>query len=275
MNTLQNLHQHTTYCDGLNTPEQVVLAAIEKNFGAIGFSGHCYTPYNYPVCPAYFMSPERTLQYRQEIRRLQTKYAGQIEIYCGLEYDFACPIKPEGFDYTIASVHGLKLHGEDVEFDGSAEKFRSIVDRYFGGDGMAFATTYFRQLATLPEYGTFDILGHFDLITKHRDSINLFDTEDKTYRFAAIEAAEALVGKIPYFEVNTGAMARGYRTTPYPDPFVVKELKRLGFGAVITSDCHDANQLDCGFAVAARVLKDCGFTEKYILTKDGFQAVPL
>lgn len=70
-------------------------------------------------------------------------------------------------------------------------------------------------------------------------------------------------------------MARGYRTTPYPDPFVVKELKRLGFGAVITSDCHDANQLDCGFEAAAQLLKDCGFTEKYILTKDGFRGVPL
>lgn len=275
MNTLQNLHQHTTFCDGINTPEQVVLAAIEKHFGAIGFSGHCYTPYSYPTCPEYCMSPQQTQEYRQEIRHLQTKYADQIEIYCGLEYDFACPIKPEGFDYVIGSIHGLKICGEDVEFDGSAEKFQRIVDRYFGGDGMSFATTYFRQLATLPEYGNFDILGHFDLVTKHRDSINLFDTETKQYRFTAIEAAEALAGKIPYFEVNTGAIARGYRTTPYPDPFIVKELRRLGFGAVISSDCHDVKDLDCGFDAAAQLLKDCGFEEKYILTKEGFQAVPL
>ncbi len=275
MNTLQNLHQHTTYCDGKDTPEQIVLAAIEKNFGAIGFSSHCYTPYNYPVCPDYCMSPQQTEEYRREIRALQEKCAGRIEIYCGLEYDFASPLKPEGFDYVIGSIHGLKIDGEDVEFDGSADKFRRIVDTYFGGDGMAFATTYFRQLATLPEYGDFQILGHFDLVTKHRDTVTLFDTEDKAYRYAAIEAAEQLAGKIPYFEVNTGAMSRGYRTTPYPDPFVVKELKRLGFGAVITSDCHDVRHIDCGFGVAAQLLRDCGYTEKYILTKDGFVAVPL
>ena len=275
MNTLQNLHQHTAFCDGKDTTEQVVLAAIEKGFGAIGFSGHCYTPYDYPVCPEYCMSPEQTEQYRQEIQQLKDKYADWIEIYCGLEYDFACPLKPEGFEYMIGSIHGLKIHGEDVEFDGSAEKFRHFIDQYFDGDGMDFAITYFRQVATLPEYGDFDILGHFDLITKYRDRVDLFDTTAKQYRFAAIEAAEALAGKIPYFEVNTGAIARGYRTTPYPDPFIVKELKRLGFGAVISSDCHDANQLDCGFDVATQLLKDCGFEEKYILTKEGFRAVPL
>ena len=275
MNTLQNLHQHTTYCDGRNTPEEVVLAAIEKGFGAIGFSGHCYTPYHYPTCPDYCMSPQQTEAYIQQIRQLQKQYEDRIEVYCGLEYDFACPQMPAGFDYMIGSIHGLKIDGMDVEFDGSAEKFQAVTDRYFGGDGMAFATTYFRQLATLPEYGSFDILGHFDLVTKHRETITLFDTEAKAYRFAAVEAAEALAGKIPYFEVNTGAMARGYRTTPYPDPFILRELKRLGFGAVITSDCHDVRFLDCGFDTAAQLLKDCGFAEKYILTRDGFRAVPL
>ena len=44
MNTLQNLHQHTTFCDGKNTPEEIVLEAIKKGFGAIGFSGHCHMP---------------------------------------------------------------------------------------------------------------------------------------------------------------------------------------------------------------------------------------
>ena len=39
-NHLQNLHTHTTYCDGINTPEQIILTAIDKGFGAIGFSGH-------------------------------------------------------------------------------------------------------------------------------------------------------------------------------------------------------------------------------------------
>ncbi len=271
MNTLQNLHQHSTFCDGKNTPEEVVLAAIEKGFGAIGFSSHCYMEY----AKYYCMPLEKTAQYRQEIARLKEKYSGLIDVFCGLEFDICCPEKPVGYDYLIGSLHGLRFDGVDYEFDGVAEHFQKMIDEHFAGDGMAFAKEYYRQLAWLPDFADVDIIGHFDLITKHRDSVNFFDCDTKEYRYAAIEAAEALAGKIPYFEVNTGAIARGYRTTPYPDPFIVKEMKRLGFGVVISSDCHQTHLMDCWFKEAADFLKACGYTEKHILTKDGFIPVPL
>ena len=35
-----DIHVHTTYCDGKNSAEETVLAALEKNFVSIGFSGH-------------------------------------------------------------------------------------------------------------------------------------------------------------------------------------------------------------------------------------------
>ena len=85
----------------------------------------------------------------------------------------------------------------------------------------------------------------------------------------AIEAAEALAGKIPFFEVNTGAISRGYRTTPYPAPFLLKELHRLGYGAVISSDCHDKRALDCWYPEAAGLLLAHGFREIYVLTAPG------
>ena len=97
----------------------------------------------------------------------------------------------------------------------------------------------------------------------------------KEYRSWAVEAAEAIAGKIPFFEVNTGAISRGYRTTPYPDPFIIKELKRLGFGAVITSDCHDRNHLDCWREEAKELLKACGFREHWVLKPSGWTAQAL
>ena len=33
---LSNLHQHTTFCDGKSTAEEVVIAALEKGFSSIG-----------------------------------------------------------------------------------------------------------------------------------------------------------------------------------------------------------------------------------------------
>lgn len=39
---LSNYHIHSTFCDGKNTPVEVVEAAIQKGFDAIGFSGHIH-----------------------------------------------------------------------------------------------------------------------------------------------------------------------------------------------------------------------------------------
>lgn len=270
MNTLQNLHQHTTFCDGHDTPEEVVQYAIANGFGSIGFSGHCHMPF-----ATYGMTLESTKQYRKEIARLKEKYDGRIDIFCGLEFDPSCPEQPEGYDYVIGSMHGLQLSGVFYEFDGIVEHFHKMIDEHFSGNGMAFAKEYYRQLPLLADAADCDIIGHFDLITKHRDRVQLFDTECKEYRYAAIEAAEALAGKIPYFEVNSGSIARNLRTTPYPDSFIIKEMKRLGYGAVISSDCHWKEKMSCHFEKSKALLRECGYTERHILTKDGFTPVPL
>ena len=39
-----DLHMHTIYCDGVDTPEDMILTALEKGLTAIGFSGHSYVP---------------------------------------------------------------------------------------------------------------------------------------------------------------------------------------------------------------------------------------
>ena len=87
------------------------------------------------------------------------------------------------------------------------------------------------------------------------------------------EAIHALKGKIPLFEVNTGAISRGYRTSPYPQPEFLKEFLACGFGAVISSDCHDKNHLDCFYEEAEELLASTGFKSKWILTDGGFREV--
>ena len=42
----QNLHVHTVYADGKDTPEELVLEAIRQGFTSIGFSEHSYMPYS-------------------------------------------------------------------------------------------------------------------------------------------------------------------------------------------------------------------------------------
>lgn len=268
---LQNLHTHTCYCDGADTPEEIILTAIDKGFSAIGFSGHSYMDFS----TMFRKLGDRTEEYKVEVKRLKEKYKDIIKVYLGLEVEMYAVPDLSDYEYLIGSAHYFVIDGQHVGFDRGEKEVEDVINKYFGGNGMEYAKAYYKILAELPELAKFDIIGHFDLITKHSDNREFFDTNSKEYINAAFEAIEALSGKIPFFEVNTGAIARGYRKTAYPMPEILKELKRRGFGAVITSDCHDRNKLDYKFDDAAELLRSCGFKEKYILTDNGFVAVEL
>ncbi len=267
----QNLHTHSTYCDGRDTPREMVEAAIAKGFDSIGFSGHSYTPFG----EGGSMPPEITEAYLREVCQLKQEYADRIQIFCGIEYEMYSEVDTRPFDYAIGSVHCLKKPGGYVDFDRKAEHVEHIIQEDFGGNGMAYALRYYEELAHLPEHGRFDIIGHFDLVSKHCEKRDFFDCQAPEYLSAAFEAARALAGKIPYFEVNTGAIARGYRTTPYPAIPILQELKRLGFEPVISSDCHNSKMLDCCFDEAERLLRECGFRHRFVLTDRGFMPVAL
>lgn len=270
MKYLQNLHTHSTFCDGKNTPRETVESAIKQGFNSIGFSGHSYMHYN----NEYGMTKTSTEEYIAEINRLKKEYADKIEIFLGVEADmYSAPDLPQDFDYKIGSLHFILKDGEYIDFDLPAQDVKKVIDKNFGGNGLLYAEKYYEELSKLPQYGNFDIIGHFDLITKHCDNHDFFDINSKEYLSYALDCAKELSGKIPFFEVNTGAIAKGYRLTPYPSIPIIKEFKRLGLGAVITSDCHDAKDLNCCFNEAEELLKSCGYKEHYVLTKEGFKAV--
>lgn len=267
----QNLHIHSTYADGKDTPEEMVIEAIARGFDSIGFSEHSYMSFSdYP----YQMTEEQTVDYQKEIRTLKQKYKGQIDIFCGMEWEFYSEVKADAYDYCIGSVHYLDIDGKKYGFDRGLQETKQYIGTLFGGNGMAFAKKYYETVMRLPERRV-DIIGHFDLLTKNNEKGQFIDTSAKEYLHLGYEAIHALQGKIPLFEVNTGAISRGYRTTPYPQMEFLKEFYRLGFGVVITSDCHDKNYIDCHFKEAEEMLCAAGFKTKWILTDEGFKEVSL
>ena len=272
MNNKQNLHTHTTYADGWDTPEEIILAAIEKNFDAIGFSEHTFLAAS---ALTEQMDEEKTEQYKKEIRALKEKYRGTIDIFCGLEYESYSDVSTDGFDYLIGSVHYFDFDGRISGFDKRLEPTLEFINNNFGGDGLKFAKRYFERVAELPSIGNFDILGHFDVLIKNNDAGKFIDTGSKEYLDMGFEAIRALKGKIPFFEVNTGAISRKYKTSPYPQTEFLKEFKDLGFGALITSDCHNKNFLDCYFEESRELLAAAGFKSRWILTDNGFVEVEL
>ena len=124
MKNLQNLHTHSTFCDGYHPPELTVLTAIEKGFDSIGFSGHSYMKYS----PTFQKRGDHTAEYKAEIRRLQEVYRDRIEIFCGLEVEMYAEVDMSGFDYLIGSSHYLMCNGECVPFDRDLEHVRRVID---------------------------------------------------------------------------------------------------------------------------------------------------
>lgn len=264
-----NFHTHTVYCDGKDTPEELVEAALAKSFSALGFSGHSYFEQDMP----YVMDPESERKYIEQIRNLKQAYAGKLQIFCGIEQDLYSAPSAFAYDYVIGSVHYVHKDGAYLIVDGSLDEMKEILSRYYDDDFDAFAKDYFAAVALIPQKTNADIIGHFDLILKCMDQLPYTPTE------AFFEYAEEAVLKlIPYhkpFEINTGAMARGYRTTPYPHRTILKMIFENGGSILISSDCHDKDYLDYGFEVARTVAREVGFTQKAIITEDGIAYIPL
>ncbi len=250
-----NLHTHTTFCDGKNTPEEMVLGAIEKGFDVLGFSVHA------PMQPKndWALPVENLPAYRAEIRRLQKKYAGRIEIRDGIELDRDyVDVDPRSFDYAIGAVHQLNCGGRFYDVDYTPELLQSCCEKEFGGDFLKLAEQYYSTLSDFILAAPVQIVAHFDLIEKFNAQNDLFDSDDPAYQSLALRHMDRILDAKPdiTFEVNTGAMFRVGNPHPYPAPFLLRHLKARGANLIITSDAHCVEALDFAFDQVGKLLKE-------------------
>ncbi|MBQ8408633.1 MAG: histidinol-phosphatase [Clostridia bacterium] len=263
MNHLSNLHTHSTFCDGKNTPEQIVMAAIDKGFSAIGFSGHGYTPFDLRYCM------KDTAGYIAEIRRLKSKYQGKITILLGIEEDAFAPADRKEFDYVIGSSHYYCIDGKYLPIDSNYDYFKKCLEA-FEYDVVRMAEVYYSSFCAYIQSRKPDIIGHFDLITKFDKLDRSLFLENAEYRAVAekyvLKAAECDC----LFEVNTGAITRGLRSTPYPAPHLLHVLKKQNAKLILSSDSHVIDTLDGVFEETKDYLYDIGFRHAYAPTDSGF-----
>lgn len=239
--SVSNLHTHTVFCDGKDTPQELVEYAISCGCNEIGFSGHGYTdiPDEDPFC----MTPENTRKYLDELRRLKEIYKGRINIRIGVEQDYFSEVDQDEFEYVIGSVHYVLKDGKYLPIDESKELFIDIVKKYYDGDYYKLAADYYALAGDIYSKTKCDIVGHFDLITKYNEGNTLFETSDPRYVKAADDALEKLLKEDVIFEINHGAVARGYRTTPYPEERIIEKIRAAKKSVIHTSDCHSKEEL--------------------------------
>lgn len=267
---LCDYHIHSTYCDGKSTIKENIEAAIQKGMSVIGFSGHSFLP-NVEYC----MSQDAEEKYLREILSLKNEYKDKITVLCGIEKDLYSPTNEDKFDYVIGSVHYIFFRGRFHEIDGSPKNTQAAIDEYFSSDPMKYCEVYYETLSDLFSNVKADIIGHFDLLTKFSERGVLSDLFSVRYRNAWTDAVDSLLKFNVPFEINTGAMARGYRTSPYPSPEILRYIAEKGGSIIITSDSHDASKLCFGFDKAKEIASACGFKSRIVITEKGMEEIGL
>ena len=277
-----NFHTHTVFCDGKNTAEEMVLAAINKGFDTLGFSSHCIHPLNpefyKPFDDVWHLPAADITKYTAEIERLKEKYSDKIKIFLGFEADYftapdygtAIPRK-EAYtdfnpDYLIGAVHFVNTDKGFYTVDHRAEIIKENLIKLYSKangeiDGKKAVCDYFAAEREMLQKGNFDILAHPDLLRKRNGELKFFDENESWYKEEIKLTAKEIAKAGVITEINTGAIARGAMDDTYPSQAFLQLLHEYGVPVCINSDAHTTDGLDCAFDRVDKKKKKTGYTE--------------
>lgn len=262
-----NLHTHTTFCDGTDSAETLVHAALDCGMTVLGFSGHSM----YPFSTDWHIAVQSHDDYCAEICRLQTAFADRLRILLGFEADYLAPVACPRFeryaafspDYLIGSVHYVVAPNGSGAFtvDSSAHELVRDIRAFFGGDARTAVCAYFAAEREMLTKGDFSIIAHPDLVRKYNASLRLFDETDEWYKRELRATAEAIARAGVIAEINTGGMVRAGMQSPYPSAYFLSLLHERGVPVAINSDAHCARDIAAHLDHAREYAKKVGYTE--------------
>ena len=236
--TKTNYHTHTNFCDGKDSPREMVLTALEKNFNILGFSGHSM----YPFAVDWSVGAKNHGEYADQINQLKVEFKDRIQILLGFEAD------------------------------GSLNSILDGIKNYFKGNKKLAVQTYFEYQREMLSNGNFHIIAHPDLISKQNKFNDLFNPKDSWYKKELKLTAKAIAKNGCIAEINTGAIARGYLDTPYPSTYFLELLKENNVPVTINSDCHNKDYLDFWFEEGISYIKKAGYNELHFITTGGVKS---
>ena len=273
---LTNLHTHTTYCDGQNSAEEMIQAAIKCGFQSIGISTHGPVQFEND----WNIKNEDIEKYMDEINRLKEKYKGYICVFLGMELDYIPSI---GFDeknrelidrldYYIGSVHHMGWLNSDSMWivDWDIEELMEGISKSFNGSIRSTVEAYYNLIVEMAVNFEPPIIGHLDLIKKFNKEQSLFDEREDWYKTCVINCLEVIKDTDSILEINTSDMSKGYINEQYPSNFILKLIKEMNIPIMINSDAHDIGNLDYKFNEMYKLIRSLGFERVSYLTNSGF-----
>lgn len=262
-----DFHTHSVFCDGKNTCEEMLIAALDCGLEALGFSGHAM----WPFAGDCHIAINSFGAYVEEIKRLKSLYKNKIQLFCGYEAEYLPYASQPDLsvyksqltaDYIIGSVHYLAPSPNLPPFavDWKPEIIADCAEKCFGGNYRRLVEFYFETVRQMIKYSTFDFAGHLDLIRKLNGKLHFFSEDEGWYKEEIIKTARCCGDARIMAEINTGAISRGVMDDVYPGAEFLTELCRCNVPIVINSDAHNAAGIACAFDRAQIAAKNAGYT---------------
>lgn len=276
-----NHHSHTSFSDGVYSPEQYLLSAIRQNLKVYGFSDHAPLP----IEGFGAMSPKKLPEYLAEIDRLKEEYQDQIQIYKGLEVDYIPGvidmntdyIKEANLDFSLGAVHyvGTLANGLPWGFQSSHANFQKGLDELFDGDIEACIRQYYQLIRDMVKLAPPTIVAHLDRVKKLNEGDRYFSEDDKWYQEEVALTLETISRAGIILEINTKGYYNKITSDTYPSQWILAQAKDMNIPVHIGSDAHKPRHIIAGFDYAIDSLQKLGFRSTRILLNGHWQDMPL
>ncbi|WP_125760506.1 histidinol-phosphatase HisJ [Companilactobacillus hulinensis] len=260
---LMDGHTHTEFCQhgSGESAEEMILRAIQLGMKKYCITEHAPLPSDFKtvfegnpkVVDTGAMALTDLPTYMQQMKRLQKKYADEIEISIGFEVDYL-----EGFeDWTksfldeygsqtqesILSVHFMqgkndKQWGIDYDTKDYGEGFEQFLD-----DPQHIFRQYYLTVkksieADLGEYRP-QRIGHMSLIRKFQDYFNLVEDYDAKNMQLITEILHEIKQQNRELDLNVAGLYKPLCNDYYPGKQITQLAQQLDIPLVYGSDAHD------------------------------------
>lgn len=247
-------HVHTTFSSDSECPmDAMIQQAIH-----LGLTSICITDHNDYDYPEYEEDGTMMFQlnmnaYIAAVAAVKEKYAGQIDIYTGVEQGLQPHLNERinSFNYPLDFIIGSS------HLVNSADPY--YPEFWEGRDSNEIITQYFDSiLENLSVCTNFDVYGHLDYIIRYAP--NQDTNYDWTHYQEHIDnILKTLIQSGKGIEINTGGLKYGLKETN-PCYGILHRYHELG-GEIITigSDAHKSEHLAYDFHLIPDILKNAGF----------------
>ncbi len=240
-----DLHIHTVYSHGKDTPRAMWESAKKKGIELLGFTEHSPRPENYTYTNEYREKLIKFFpQYVQEVQELKLENPGQILL--GIEMDWMendvpfieKALSDYDFDYRIGSVHFLQTWG----YDDDPSDWKSLHTHHCHEHYEAYFTT----VRAMANSGLFHIAGHLDLIKIFTIECFRDWIKNPAAQVLVAEALKAIKNAGMALEVSSAGLRKPCREI-YPGPQIMSLAAEIGVPITFASDAHNVQDVGADF----------------------------